>query len=89
MRQNARAFLSIQKEHGSFDQYVWAFVNHTPVVTVWKKGVMPPPTDAARALSLDLKKRGMTFVGPTIVHAYMQAAGLVSDHSESCWRAAA
>lgn len=85
-RQNARVFLDIQKECGSFDRYLWGFVKGTPVVNRWKRfQEIPPSTLESDALSKDLKKRGMTFVGSTIIYAYMQAVGLVNDHLEGCW----
>eukprot|EP00037_Helgoeca_nana_P021644 m.218741 g.218741 ORF g.218741 m.218741 type:complete len:163 (+) comp25722_c0_seq2:499-987(+) len=86
VRQNARVFLAIQAEFGSFDAYVWSFVGGTPVVNTRTTSDLPTTTDAGKTLSTDLKRRGMTFVGPTIAYAYMQAAGLVSDHLASCWR---
>ncbi len=86
-RQNARVFLKIQEEFGSFDKYVWAFVKGKPLKNKWKsfKNV-PVSTAESDALSKDLKKRGMTFVGPTIIYAFMQAVGLVNDHLIDCWR---
>ncbi|MHC8508266.1 MAG: DNA-3-methyladenine glycosylase I [Rhodospirillales bacterium] len=86
-RKNARAFLEIQKEFGSFDAYVWDFIGGAPRINAWKTTArVPAETKESQALSKDLKKRGMTFVGPTIIYAYMQAAGLVNDHLVSCWR---
>jgi DNA-3-methyladenine glycosylase I len=84
---NARAFLEIQREHGSFAAYLWRFVDGKPRegrVTARR----PPPaqTDISRALSRDLKGRGFGFVGPTICYAFMQAAGLVNDHAADCFR---
>lgn len=86
-RQNALVFLSIQQEFGSFDRYVWRFVNNKPIINHWQlfKDV-PVTTVESDALSKDLKKRGMTFVGSTIIYAYMQAIGMVNDHSVECWR---
>ena len=86
-RKNAIAFLAIQKEFGSFNEYVWRFVGGAPKVNRRKtlKDV-PAVTPEAEALSKDLKKRGMTFVGPTIIYAFMQATGLVNDHILPCWR---
>lgn len=85
-RQNAVVFLAIQKEFGSFDAYLWSFVNGKPIVKRRKtlKDV-PVSTPESDALSKDLKKRGMTFVGSTIMYAYMQAVGLVDDHLSGCW----
>lgn len=84
-RQNAKVYLEIQKEFGSFDGYVWAFVNNKPIVNrrAHMKEV-PTKTAESDALSKDLKKRGMTFVGSTIIYAYMQAIGMVNDHLKSC-----
>lgn len=85
-RQNAKAFLAIQKEFGSFDLYLWQFVGGKPIVNRWKSfKEVPPKTKESDALSKDLKKRGMTFVGSTIIYAYMQAVGLVNDHLKDCW----
>src|SRR3990167_4986371 len=84
-RQNARVFLEIQKEFGSFDTYLWMFVQGNPLrVRREKFSDIPPKTHESDALSKDLKKRGMTFVGSTIIYAYMQAVGLVNDHITSC-----
>ena len=84
-RTNAVVFLQIQKEFGSFDAYVWNFVQGKPIVNHWD-GQMPVTTRESDALSKDLKKRGMTFVGSTIIYAFMQAVGMVNDHSVTCWR---
>ena len=85
-RQNARIFLNIQQEFGSFDHYLWQFVGGKPIRNSWKRlQDIPPTTPQSNALSKDLKKRGMTFVGPTIMYAYMQAVGLVNDHLIDCW----
>lgn len=84
---NARAFLAVQDEHGSFDAYVWRFVGGKPKVNRWRRQQDVPPTSAeSDALSKDLKKRGFKFVGSTIVYAHMQATGLVNDHLTSCFR---
>jgi DNA-3-methyladenine glycosylase I len=84
-RQNARVFLKIQEEFGSFDTYLWQFVKGQPLQTDRKRlSDIPPTTPESDALSKDLKKRGMTFVGSTIIYAYMQAVGLVNDHITSC-----
>jgi len=86
-RQNARIFLEIQKEFGSFDRYVWQFVDDKPIINHWQKlEDIPSETEISKALSKNLKKRGMSFVGPTIMYAYMQAIGMVNDHLTSCWR---
>jgi DNA-3-methyladenine glycosylase I len=85
IRQNARVFLKIQKEFGSFDRYVWEFVNNKPIINHWKQlKEIPPESMESHALSKDLKKRGMIFVGPTIVYAFMQAIGMVNDHLVDC-----
>lgn len=85
-RRNAQAFLAIQKEFGSFDEYLWAYVDGEPVVNHWKYFKdMPTSTPVSDALSKDLKKRGMSFVGSTICYAYMQGVGLVDDHLADCW----
>ncbi|MCH1429863.1 MAG: DNA-3-methyladenine glycosylase I [Chlamydiales bacterium] len=82
---NAKAFLAIQKEFGSFNRYVWEFVGGKPIVNQWKKQAdCPSSSKESDALSKDLKKRGMTFVGTTIIYAYMQAAGLINDHVSAC-----
>ena len=83
---NAQAFLSVQEEFGSFDHYVWQFVGGKPIVNRWAKMAQVPATSAVSdALSKNLKKRGFRFVGSTIVYAYMQAAGLVNDHTTDCF----
>ncbi len=84
---NARAFLKIQEEFGSFDTYVWPFVGGAPIVNRWRKhGDVPPTSKESDALSKDLKARGLKFVGSTIVYAHMQATGLVNDHLVGCFR---
>jgi DNA-3-methyladenine glycosylase I len=84
---NARLFLDVQKEFGSFDRYVWEFVGGKPIVNRWHTMREVPPTSAeSDALSKDLKKRGFKFVGSTIVYAHMQATGLVNDHLVGCFR---
>lgn len=84
---NARAFLAVQKEFGSFDQYVWHFVGDKPMVNRWTSlKQVPAFTPESDALSRDLKKRGFRFVGTTIIYAFMQATGLVNDHLTSCFR---
>jgi DNA-3-methyladenine glycosylase I len=85
--QNARAFLQIQEEFGSFDNYIWDFVNGRPIQNTWPDlASIPAKTPLSESISKDLKKRGFNFVGPTIVYAYMQAAGLVNDHVVGCFR---
>lgn len=86
-RTNARVFLEIQKEFGSFDDYLWSFVNHEPIINDFRRlEEMAVTTDISDRLSKDLKKRGMKFVGSTIMYAYMQAVGLVNDHLADCWK---
>jgi DNA-3-methyladenine glycosylase I len=85
--QNARAFLAVQDERRSFSGYVWEFVGGRPVVNRFRTlSEVPPETDASRALSKDLRRRGFNFVGPTICYAFMQATGLVNDHLVGCFR---
>ncbi|MBA3816994.1 MAG: DNA-3-methyladenine glycosylase I [Parachlamydiaceae bacterium] len=85
-RQNAKVFLDIQKEFSSFDRYLWNFVNGKAIINKWNHfKEVPITTPESNALSKDLKKRGMTFVGATIIYAYMQAVGLVNDHLNDCW----
>lgn len=87
VRKNAIAFLKIQKEYGSFDKYIWSFVNGQPIINKWKDmSEVPAVTDISKLMSKDLKKRGFTFVGPTICYAYMQAIGMVNDHAMDCFR---
>jgi len=84
---NARAYLAMADAPGDFDRYLWSFVDGAPLVNRWEgMGDVPAETDASRSLSLDLKRRGFSFVGPTIVYAFMQSAGLVNDHVVSCFR---
>ncbi len=86
-RQNAQAFLQIQKEFGSFDAYLWGFVKGMPIQNHWQSFAETPVTSSeSDALSKDLKKRGMKFVGSTILYAFMQAVGMVNDHPVTCWR---
>jgi DNA-3-methyladenine glycosylase I len=87
---NARAFLDVQKEFGSFDDYVWRFVGGKPIVHCRKSMKEVPATSPeSDSLSGDLKKRGFQFVGSTIIYAHMQAVGMVNDHEVSCFRYAA
>ena len=82
---NARAFLEIQRQYGSFDAYLWRYTEGSPL----PPGAMPPPasTPLSEEISRDLKKRGMQYVGPVIIYSFMQAAGLVNDHETDCFRA--
>lgn len=83
---NARAFLEIQKEFGSFDSYIWGFAGGQQIVNHWQgMADMPAKTDLSDAISKDLKGRGFNFVGSTIIYAYMQAIGLVNDHTLDCY----
>jgi DNA-3-methyladenine glycosylase I len=84
---NARAFLAVQEEFGSFDDYLWAFVGGTPVVNhPTPTSGLPATTEVSDAVSRDLKRRGFTFVGSTVCYAHLQAAGLVVDHLTTCFR---
>jgi DNA-3-methyladenine glycosylase I len=84
---NARAFLAVQAEFGSFDRYIWGFVDGAPVVNRFgSPAELPAATPVSEAMSRDLKRRGFRFVGPTICYAFMQAAGLVNDHEVGCFR---
>lgn len=86
-RSNARAFLQVQKEFGSFSDYIWGFVDHKPIQNRWKNLKQVPATSPqSDALSKDLKKRGFKFVGSTIMYAHMQATGMVNDHTTDCFR---
>jgi DNA-3-methyladenine glycosylase I len=84
---NAKAFLAVQKEFGSFDRYIWQFVGGKPRVNSWRLGQkLPAHTSESDAMSKDLKKRGFNFVGSTICYAFMQATGMVNDHAVECFR---
>lgn len=84
---NAKQFLKVQKEFGSFDKYLWGFVNGKPIKNNFKKHAdLPAQTEISEKLSKDLKKRGFNFVGPTICYALMQAIGMVNDHTAECFR---
>lgn len=84
---NAKNFLIIQKEFGSFDTYVWSFVGGKPIINHWQEMSQIPTTSVeSEKLSKDLKQRGFKFVGPTIIYAHMQAVGMVNDHVVSCYR---
>jgi DNA-3-methyladenine glycosylase I len=85
--QNANAFLAVQREFGSFDDYIWEFVNGTPIRNARKTlDAIPSNTKESVLMSTDLKKRGFRFVGPTICYAFMQAVGMVNDHTVDCFR---
>ena len=84
---NAKQFLKTQKEFGSFDKYVWSFVNYKPIINNFKKlSDLPVSTPISEKMSKDLKIHGFTFVGPTICYALMQAIGMVNDHTSECFR---
>ncbi len=84
---NAKQFLKIQKEFGTFDKYIWSFVDHKPIKNKFKKlSDLPSSTMVSEKMSTDLKKRGFNFVGPTICYALMQAIGMVNDHTTGCFR---
>lgn len=84
---NARRFLEIQKEFGSFDSYIWRYVGNKPVINFWKTiSEIPAKTELSDEISRDLKKRGFKFIGSTIIYSHMQATGLVNDHLISCFR---
>ncbi len=84
---NARAFLEVQKEFGSFNNYIWSFVNNKPVQNSFRTiNDIPAKTELSDKISKDLKKRGFKFVGPTITYAFMQAIGMVNDHTTDCFR---
>jgi DNA-3-methyladenine glycosylase I len=84
---NARAFLDVQQEFGSFDKYLWGFVDGRPIVNRWRQMKQVPPRSAeSDALSKDLARRGFRFVGSTILYAFMQAVGMVNDHTVDCFR---
>lgn len=85
-RKNAIAFIKIQQEFTSFNAYLWKFVNHQPIINQFTAfAEVPASTPLSDAISKDLKKRGMTFVGSTIIYAYLQAVGVVNDHLADCW----
>lgn len=84
---NAKQFLKIQKEFSSFDKYIWSFVNYKPIINKYKKlSDLPATTSLSDKISKDLKNRGFNFVGSTICYAFMQAVGIVNDHTTNCFR---
>ncbi|MCC6722953.1 MAG: DNA-3-methyladenine glycosylase I [Saprospiraceae bacterium] len=84
--ENAKAYLQVKAEFGSFDRYIWQFVGHQPLVNNWQRlGEVPASTPQSDAMSKDLKKRGFKFVGSTICYAFMQATGMVDDHLVGCF----
>jgi DNA-3-methyladenine glycosylase I len=84
---NAHAYLAVQREFGSFDRYLWAFVGGTPIVRRQRGRGLPARTALSDRVSKDLARRGFRFVGTTIVYAYLQAVGVVDDHARDCFRA--
>ncbi len=85
--ENAKAFLKVQKEFGSFSGFIWGFVGGEPIVNRWRSlKQIPAETAESRAMSKELKRRGFRFVGPTICYAFMQAVGMVNDHEVGCYR---
>ena len=86
-RKNAQIFIEMQKEFGSFAAWLWGHVDGKPIKGDWQtKPDIPATTPLSEQISKDLKKRGMSFVGPTIIYAYLQAVGVVNDHYQGCWR---
>jgi len=84
---NARAFIKVREEFGSFDKYIWSFVNYTPILNSWETlAELPAKTEISDIMSKDLVRRGFKFVGSTICYAFMQAAGMVNDHVNGCFR---
>lgn len=84
---NAKAFIKIRKEFGTFDNYIWSFVNYKPIVNKFKSlSELPARTELSDRISEELKKRGFKFVGSTVIYAHMQATGMVNDHLTSCFR---
>ncbi len=84
---NARAFIEIQSEFGSFNKYIWSFVGGKPIINEWNSlGDIPASTPVSDAMGKDLKKRGFKFIGTTICYAFMQAVGMVNDHTTDCFR---
>jgi DNA-3-methyladenine glycosylase I len=84
---NARGVLEVRRDHGSLDAFLWSFVDGRPLVNRWRSvAEIPAETDESRAMSRDLKRRGFSFVGPTICYAFMQSVGMVNDHVMSCFR---
>ena len=84
---NARAFIKVREEFGTFNDYIWDFVDGTPIQNAWQHvSEIPAETPLSNKISRDLKRRGFNFVGPTIVYAHMQATGMVNDHTTDCFR---
>jgi DNA-3-methyladenine glycosylase I len=86
-RKNAKAFLNVQQDEGSFSEYMWGFVDGKPIANTWKSmSDIPATSPLSDTISKDMKKRGFTFVGSTIIYAHMQACGMVNDHIFECFR---
>lgn len=84
---NAKCFIAVQKEYGSFSDYIWSYVDHTPIQNKWKSlKAIPSSTEMSETISKDLKKKGFKFIGSTIIYAFMQAIGMVNDHTTDCFR---
>jgi DNA-3-methyladenine glycosylase I len=84
---NARCFLEVKAEHGSFDRYIWQFVNGNPIINNWEsEALIPSITPESEAMSRDMRSKGFKFIGPTICYAFMQAIGMVNDHITACFR---
>ena len=84
---NARAFLDAQREFGSFDAYIWGFVDGSPITNAWQSMAdVPATTPLSETMSKELRKRGFRFVGPTICYSFMQAVGMINDHTTDCFR---
>ena len=84
---NAQAFLKVREEFGSFSDYIWGFINHQSIINQFKNhNEVPASTELSDTISKDLKKRGFKFVGTTIIYAFMQAVGMVNDHTEKCFK---
>lgn len=84
---NAQAFLKIREEFGTFNKYIWGFVNNKPIQNAWHSlKEMPAKTELAETITKDLKQRGFKFVGPTVVYSHMQATGMINDHTTDCFR---
>ena len=85
--QNARKFLEIQKQHGSFSNYIWSYIDHQPIFNNWNTSEeVPSRTDLSDTICADMKNRGFTFIGSKIIYAFMQAIGMVNDHPAYCFR---
>lgn len=84
---NAQRFIKVQKEFGSFSEYIWKFVDYKPIINSWKnESEIPAKTELSEVISKDLKKRGFEFIGPVIIYSHLQATGLINDHIIDCFR---